>query len=138
MALLEHVRVIVRELFTGGDVANCIYPDSPVIDDGVAIRIARVVDEPRFVSVKGGIDYDVVVDGKEIRMMPLLYSVGISLVCLSGRQSLAGVFDNARAGSDRADCERTESLYWRIAYFERNFRKNDYRCILQFLIPVLA
>jgi hypothetical protein len=135
VSLLQHIRVIVRELLAGSDVANGVDPDATVIDYRIAVRIARMIDEPRFVSIESGVDYDIVIDCKEIRMMPLLCTVGISLIRFSRRQALSRILDDSGAGCDRAGGESAEPLYRRITHFERNFRKNDYRCILQFLIP---
>src|SRR4051812_20648173 len=46
--LLQHVRVVVRQLLSRRHVADRLDPDPPVVDHGVAVRVARVVDEPRL------------------------------------------------------------------------------------------
>lgn len=71
VSLFQNVGVIVRKLFSGKDVTNCLDPDATVIDNRVAIGIARMVDKARCVSSDCGIDYNVVVDCKEIGVMSL-------------------------------------------------------------------
>src|SRR5215831_11495405 len=77
VALLEDVLVVVRELVTGSDVAHGRDPDAPVLDDRVAVRITRVIDEPRLVAVDRRVDDDIVVNGEEERVMPLAGHVGV-------------------------------------------------------------
>src|SRR5215216_5036412 len=40
MSLLQHVRVIVRQLLPGLDIANRLDPDTAVLDHSIAVRIA--------------------------------------------------------------------------------------------------
>lgn len=110
MTLLQHVRVVIRQLFAGSDVPNRIDPDSPILDDRVAVGITGVVDESCIVSIHRGIDDDIIVDGEEISMMPLLRIIRISLVRLLWSETLAGVFDQARARRDRTNCKSAEPL----------------------------
>src|SRR4051794_20482123 len=60
--LLEDVGIVVCQLLTRLDVANRLDPDTTLVDHGVTVWIARVVDEPRFVAVHGRVDHDVVID----------------------------------------------------------------------------
>ncbi len=121
MPLLEDIRVVVRQLFAGSNVADGLYPDATVIDDRVAIRITRMVDESRFVSVDGRIDHNVVVDGEQISVMALARLIGILRVSLGGSEPLSTVFDEPGAGADAPKCKRTPPLNRRLAYLERNF-----------------
>src|SRR3954471_6957500 len=59
MPLVEHIRVIVRELLSGRHVPNSLDPDAAIVDDGIAVRIAGVVDESGVVTVDGCVDHDV-------------------------------------------------------------------------------
>ena len=65
------------------------HPYAAVLDDGVAVRRARVVDEPRFVAVDSRVDDDlvpvVVVDGEQVGMVPLSRHVGITRASAYGR-----------------------------------------------------
>jgi hypothetical protein len=76
MSFLENVGVIIRQLFARFHIAYRLDPDPPVVYDGVAVRIARVVDEAGIVAVHRCIDDDVIVDGEEVCVMPPLSSSG--------------------------------------------------------------
>src|SRR5204863_4990308 len=97
MALLQYVRIVVRQLFSRLNVTDRLDPDPRVVDDRVAIRIARVVDEPRLVAVHGSIDHDVVVNREQIRVMPLVAAVRIPRVGLRRGETLSRVFDQPRS-----------------------------------------
>jgi hypothetical protein len=118
VAFLEHVRVVVRELFARLDVANGLDPNATVVDHGVAIRIARVIDESRLVAVDGGVDHDVVVDREQERVMSFAVDVGISRVGFGGREPLTRVFDETRPRGNSARSECTEPLNRRRANLE--------------------
>ena len=70
--------------------------------DRVAIRVARVVDEPRLVAVHRRVDHDVVVDREQKRVMALVAVVGIPRVGLRRRQRCARVLDQSRASGNRS------------------------------------
>ena len=90
---LEHVGVVVRQFLPPLHIANCLDPDPATVDDRVAVRIARVVDEPRLIPVYSSVDHDVIVDCKEVSVVPVRFIVRIPRVGLFRRQLLAGVFD---------------------------------------------
>lgn len=69
-----------------------------------------MIDESRVVSIKRGIDHDIVIDRKEIGMMSLFNAVGISLICFDRRNTLPGVLDDARASRDRPGRESPKPL----------------------------
>ena len=73
----ECERVIVREFFTGCDIAHRLDPDATIVDHGVAVRITRMIDPARIVAVDCGIDDDAVVDCKQERVMSLTRYIGI-------------------------------------------------------------
>ena len=118
MAFLEHIRVVVRELFARFDVANGLDPDATVVDRRVAIRIARVIDESRLVAADGGIDHDVIVDREQERVMTFAVDVGISCVGFGGREPLTRVFDETRPRGNSARSECAEPLNRRRANLE--------------------
>jgi hypothetical protein len=105
--LVEEVRVVVRQLFAGFDVADRLDPDASVLDYGIAIRRARVIDEPRLVSVDGGVDDDVVVDREEIRVMALIDAVGIPRIRSTASRRECDASRTRRAPASVTDESRT-------------------------------
>ena len=119
MALVEDVGVVVRQLFARLDVANRLDPDTAVVDHRVAVRVARVVDEPCLVAADGGVDYHVVVDREKERVVPFSLDVGIARVGLGRSETLAGVFDETYTRRDAAGGECAQALNRRPANLER-------------------
>src|SRR6185437_8693746 len=117
--LFEQVRVVVRQLLARRDVANRLGPDPAVLDHGVAIRVARVIDEPCVVAVDRGVDHYVVVDREEERVMAFARHVGIARVGFSRCEPFAGVLDEARALWNAARREGAQSLHRRRPNLER-------------------
>src|SRR5688572_28229966 len=62
VSLLQDHGIVVGQLLTRLDVPDGLDPDPAVLDDRVAVGIARVVDPTGVVAVDGGIDDDIVVD----------------------------------------------------------------------------
>jgi len=110
MSFLENVGVIIRQLFARFHIAYRLDPDPPVVYDGVAVRIARVVDEAGIVAVHRCIDDDVIVDGEEVCVMPPSFIVGVPRVGFFWREPLAGVFDQPRPFWDCLCGECAQSL----------------------------
>ena len=65
MSFFQLVGIVVRELFPDFDVSQCFNPDAPSINDCVAIRVARVIDPPRFVAINGRVDDHCIVNREE-------------------------------------------------------------------------
>src|SRR5688500_10776867 len=105
VALVEHVRVVVGQLLARRDVADRLDPDAAVIDHGVAVRIARMVDEAGVVAVHRRVDYQVVVDREQERMMTLPLHVGVARVRLRRSEPFAGVLDQPHALGNVPDRE---------------------------------
>ncbi len=57
--------IIVAQLFAGFDRARRLDEDAPVVDDGLAVRITFVIDEPRRIAAHAGVDADLVVHDKQ-------------------------------------------------------------------------
>lgn len=110
MSLIENVGVIIRQLLAGFHIADSLDPDTLVLDDRIAVRVARVIDEPGFIPIDGSIDDDIIVDREKVGMMPIRFVVRIPLICLAGSKSLARVLDEPRSFRDSLRCECTESL----------------------------
>src|SRR5678815_1169453 len=119
MSLVEDVRVVIRELLARGDVADRLDPDATVVDDRIAVRIARVIDEPRVVAVDGGVDHDVVVDREEKRVVSLINAIGVTGIRGVGCETLAGIFDETRSRWNATRGERAQSLHGRRTNLER-------------------
>ena len=97
MTLVQNVRVIIRKLFARFHIADGFYPDALVIDDRIAVGITGVIDETGFVSVYRGVDDNVVIDGEQVRVMPVRFVIRVPLICLLRSQPLSGVFDQSRS-----------------------------------------
>src|SRR3954471_2619406 len=110
VSFLEDVRVVVGELLARPHVANGFDPDATVLDDSVAVRIARVVYEPRCVAVHRRIDHDVVVDREQERVVALTSAVGIARIRFSRRESRARILDQAGTSRNATCRERAHSL----------------------------
>ena len=89
MSLVENVGVIVRQFFSNFHIPDRFDPDPAVLDYGITVRIARVVDKPRIVPVDRRVDHDVIVNREEIRVMSLAFVVGVPLVRLTRRTCTA-------------------------------------------------
>ena len=128
VSFIQHVGVVVRQFLPRFHFANCLDPDPATVDDRIAVRIARVVDEPRVVSVYSSVDDYIVVDREEVSMVSAGFIVGVTLVGLFRRQPLAGVFDESKAFGYRSSCKRTQSLDLRFQDSERvrHLRTQDY------------
>ena len=64
--------VVVAEFLAGLDRADRLDEDAPAVDDGLAVRVALVIDEPRRIAADAGIDADVVVDDEQERVAVVL------------------------------------------------------------------
>jgi len=82
VALFENIGVIIRQLFAGTDIADGFDPDPPAVYHRVTVGIARVIDEASVVAPYRCIYHDIVIDGEQIRMMPLAESIRVPLVRL--------------------------------------------------------
>src|SRR5512138_1959164 len=107
------VRVVVRQLFAGRDVANGLDVDMLSLVDRLAIRRAAVVDEARFVAADGGIDHGVAVDAEQEGVVTAHAAVVVSAVGLVMRDALARILDDARAALDRPEREGAAPLNFR-------------------------
>src|SRR6478609_7750458 len=63
------VLVVVQELRAGGNRSDRLDEDPLAIIDRLAVRLTRVVDEPRVVPVHGRVDYRLVVHREEKRVV---------------------------------------------------------------------
>jgi len=70
-----------------------------------------VIDEARVVAADGGVNDDVIVNGKEKGVVPLERRVGIARVRRRGRETFARVLDEARSGRNARRGKGAETLY---------------------------
>ena len=110
MSFLEDVRVVVHEFFTGFDVVDAFDPETLVADDDIAVGSTGMIEKACFIAVHRGVDDNIVINGKEKRVMPAVF-VRILRVGFSGRQSFAGILDDAGAGGNWPDGKGAHPLY---------------------------
>src|SRR5258708_12066424 len=92
-----------------------------MLDQGIAVWVARMVDEPRVVPVHGGVDHDHVVDREQECVMPAAI-LRVSRIRLGRRQPLAGIFDQPRPGGDGPGPEPAQPFNCPPAYLETPLR----------------
>ena len=113
VTLIENVGVIIRQLFAGFHIADSLDPYAKVVYDGIAIRVTRVIDESRVISIYRGIDDDVVIDREEVGVVTLSIIIRVTGICLSRREPLAGVLDEPRPRRNSVCGKCAHSLYGR-------------------------
>jgi hypothetical protein len=121
VAIAAHalVLVVVRQLLALLYRASRIDPDTAVLDDCLAVGIARMVDEARLVASCAAVDDRPLRQGEEVRVMPAHALVIVPLVSLGVRDPLAGVFNDALACTNAPCRERPATLYGGTADLER-------------------
>ena len=85
MPFIQNVGVVVGQLLPRHDIGNGLDPDATVIDDGIAVGIAGVVDESRRISLHRSVDHHIVVYGEEKGVMSLTVDLGVTRLCLCRR-----------------------------------------------------
>src|SRR5687768_2273363 len=104
------VRVVVRQLFPGRDVADGLDVDPAPVVDRLAVRSAAVVDEPCLVPTDRGVDHLLVTDAKEKRVMAAHGAIVVPAIRPVVRDDLARVLDDSCPPTDRPDRERPTAL----------------------------
>ncbi len=92
--------IIVRQLFTRSNGADRFDKNSLVRIDGLAIRIAAVIDEARLVAVDAGIDHRFLVHGEQKGMAIERILIGVALVGLVMAHAVAEILDDGGALAD--------------------------------------
>jgi hypothetical protein len=115
--LVEDERVVVTELLSWTNVTDRLDPDAAIVDHRVAIRVAAVVDPARLVAVDGRVDDDIIIDGKEKRVLRA-WHLGISGVRLGRGKALSGVFDESSPGRNRSRGKSAQAVDTRIPDLE--------------------
>ena len=110
--------VVVPQLITGRDIARRVDENAAMLDDGLAIAFALVIDEARIVAVDGGIDDRVLVDDEQECVIVVDVVIVITRVSRLMRKPFAQVFDDARALGNKRRREHAASVHRRIAYFD--------------------
>ena len=80
------------------------------LDVGVAVRIARVIDEAGIVTVECGVDDPFAAQREQKGVMPGVALVGIAPIGLHVADLLAGVLDEAGPLRNILARERSEAL----------------------------
>lgn len=107
--------VVIGQLGAGLDVPDRFDKYALVFQDGLAIGIARVVDETGLVAAHTGIDLGLAVDDKELDMDVIPFSIFVPPIRLPGGDPLAGVLDDARPLRDWAHGEDAAAVDPRTA-----------------------
>ena len=102
--------IIVRQLRAGQNVMDGLYKDSAILDHRFAVRLTRVVDEPRLVPLARRINHGFLVHSKEEGVRALHSIVVIPLIRLFRRNALAQILDDPRPLSDGTKRESAETL----------------------------
>src|SRR6185369_16238525 len=123
------VLIVVHELRASRNRLDRLDEDPLAIVDRFAVRFARVVDEPRVVSVHRGVDYRLVVHREEKRVVARHVLVIVALVGRPPGDALPEILDDPRSLPDRANGEGARALDLRRAELEVGIR---------FLLPRVA
>src|SRR5690606_8300200 len=113
------VLIVVNELLARPDRPQRVDPDPPVLDDRLAVRVARVIDETRLVAVARAVDDGLSVDREEEGVVTPHPAFVVAPVRLLVRDALAGIFDDALPLADEAHGEGSGALDGRTAELER-------------------
>src|SRR5689334_19232585 len=92
--------VVVGQLLAGGDGAQRLQVDPPVLGDRLAVGLAGVVEEACLVAADAGVDQGVLVDGEHQDVRMLRPIVVVALRRLLGRDPFAQVLDQAGSPPD--------------------------------------
>src|ERR1043165_6310018 len=119
VVLLVVVGVIVRQLFARRNGLHRMHPDPAAADLGLAVRIARVVDEDRLIAPDRPVDALALIQNEKEGVMPARLLLHFRApVGLGIRNLFAGVFDDAGSLRDILDREGAHSLNRRAAELE--------------------
>src|SRR5688572_22136389 len=91
--------IVVTQLLAGPDIADRIDEHAAILDDGLAVCVAGVVNVARLVAAHARVDADAVVDDEQECVTIVLALLLVARVRLLVRDAIAEIFDDAR--SDR-------------------------------------
>src|SRR5205823_1004313 len=90
---------VVCELDAGLNVPPGINPDSGVLDDRFAVRVARMIDQARVVAAAVSIDTSLLVEREEISVVAPHALVIVPAICFLVADSFSGILDDLLARS---------------------------------------
>ena len=111
MSFLQSKGIVVRKFLTDLNVAQRLDPDASIINDGVAIGLARMIDESRLVSFDSRVYNDGVIDREQHGVMYLSRDVGIPRFRLLRIEAFARVFDQSHTFRNRISRKCSEALH---------------------------
>jgi hypothetical protein len=111
------VLVVVEEFFAGVYRPNGVDEDPSILDHGLAVGVAGVIDVARVPAIDGCIDALAPASGEEKGVMGLGVAIGVTAVSLRVADNLSGVFRYARALTDLLNCERAAPRDWAASDF---------------------
>ena len=103
--------VVVAQLLAGRDVARRVDEHAAMLDHGLAIAFALVIDEARIVAADGGIDDRVLVDDEQECVIVVDVVIVVTRVRRLVRKALAEVLDDARALGNEAPREHAVAVH---------------------------
>src|SRR4029079_14690695 len=89
-------------------------PDMAASDDCLAIRIAGMVEEARFIAFERRVDARTRVENEQKRVMPLHRRVVVPAIRLGIADFFTDVLDDLRSLRDVGSCERPQSVNVRL------------------------
>ena len=108
MAFLEHLLIIVRQLFSGVHFTNGLDPDPSVVHYRITVWITRVIDQARSVTADASVYHNCVVDREQKCVMSDWRTAGavrVAAVRLGHGDAFAPVFDQPSTRGDEHHCE---------------------------------
>src|SRR3984957_7095942 len=108
--------VVVRHLLAGLDRAQRLDEHPALLHDRLAIRIARVIEETRVITVGARIDDGLRIDDEEERVAVVLLLRLIAPISLVVGNALSEILDDALALLDPAGRKHSAAMYVGIAH----------------------
>src|SRR5579863_960298 len=92
--VLPFVRIVKEQFGPGADIANGFDENPALVDDGLAVGVAGMVEIPGVISPSGRVDHGLFVHGEKKGMMPFHRGIIVSGVRLLMGDALADVFND--------------------------------------------
>ena len=89
---------------------QCFNPNATSINHGITIRRTRMIEEPCLIPLNRRVHHHVIINGKQIRVMPLALHVWVPRLRCGRRQSLTRILNESHTGRDRPRGKPTQPL----------------------------
>ncbi len=111
--------VIISQLLARLDGTDRLDVDASSLDDGLAIRIARVVEKTRLVAHDAGIDHRSGIDDEQERVIVVRLLGFVAAVRFLVRHTFADILDEARALGYASGREDALAMHLRAAHLDQ-------------------